>query len=954
MIQKAVSLLCVVVFLSLVMLPLPDSFALTQEEARALMSATPAGSVPADAGMKKNSGDFFPLPGPQQLGTMGTTRTSPQETFSPASIIPGTAAAQKTEGLSDFEKARLMEYRDMSDIEKARLTAYCGMSDLEKTKFDRLSKISPFEKEKLSEYNRLSEREKVRLNQYSVLSDLEKIRYERYCKSADTEKARSPEFYEKSKIEKELSDPGDANDPPQPQPFTAGELSQFGYNFFRPESTGFPPQTDVPVGDDYLVGPGDQITLQLWGSATGSYDLEVNRSGEVYLPRAGAIRVWGVPFGRLQELFRSHLARELKDFQLNVNMGKLRMMKIYVVGEVQSPGGYNVSSLSTVLNALSAAGGPTKNGSLRTITVRRQGKPPVQVDLYHFFLKGDKSCDVRLLPGDTIYVPVIRRVAGIAGNVRRPAIFELRNEKSLTELLALAGGINPTGSLQRVQVVRVKAHDKKLVSDFSVDPRAEKKSLLDITGVIKIENFDLVRVFQIDTTLRDQVRIEGYVRRPGDYALKKGLRVKDLFGKDDILPETYNHVAVITRLLPPDYHPEKFSINLGLALAGDETHNVELHEFDRLKVFSRWEMEEKPVVRINGDVQKPGEYRLLDNMRLRDLVYDAGNLKKTAYLDNVEITRTKVAGNEVSSQPINVNLKEALAGNPDHNIPLEPYDSVQIRRIPNWVEETERYVNITGEVMFPGTYPIYKGERLSSVLARAGGYTPKAYLYGAKFTRVPVRELQQQRMDEFISRTEQDIASKMQSLSTTATSKEELDATKTSLEGVQRSLEKLKQLKAEGRMTISLTSLDTLRKSPYDLELMGGDTLTIPQSIGAVTVLGEVYNQTTLLHLPGRDLTYYLNEAGGATGSGEEDEIYLVKADGSVTSRQQSSFGIHWDTEGKKWTFGGFYSLQPQPGDTIVVPKQLEKTAWLRTIKDITTIISQIALSAGTVFIGLK
>lgn len=925
------------------------SLALTPEEAKALMNATPA-----DSGVKSAAGNFFPIPGAQQVLPPAASAPAAQEALTPSYVVPGTEAIQKTMGLSDFEKARLAEYREMSDIEKTKLASYCELTEQEKANFARLSAMSSFDKDRLSEYTRMSELEKVRFDEYAKLTGLEKSRYERYCKSADTEKARSPEYFEKSKIEKEMSDSREADATPKPQPFAAGELTQFGYNFFRPETTGFSPQTDVPVSGDYLVGPGDHISLQLWGSASGVYDLEVNRSGEVYLPRGGSVRVWGVPFSKLQELFRSHLSKELKDFQLNVNMGKLRLMKIYVVGEVNSPGGYNVSSLSTVINALSAAGGPTKNGSLRTITVRRQGHAPVEVDLYHFFLKGDKSCDVRLLPGDTIYVPVIRRVAGIAGNVRRPAIFELRHENTLTELLALAGGINPTGSLQRIQVVRVKAHDKKLVNDFNVDPHGSTKNFLDITGAIKIDNFDMVRVFQIDTTLRDQVRLEGYILRPGDYAYKKGMRVKDLFGKDDILPETYKDVAVITRLLPPDYHPEKFSIDLGKALSGDAGHNVELKEFDRLRVYSRWEMEEKPVVRISGDVRKPGEYRLLDKMRLRDLIYDAGNVKNTAYLENVEISRLSISGTEVTSRPINVNLKEAMSGNPEHNILLEPYDTVQIRRIPNWVEETDRYVTLSGEVMFPGVYPIFKGERLSSVLARAGGYTPKAYLYGAKFTRAPVRQLQQQRMDEFITRTEQDVAAKMQELASTAASEEELKATKASLEGVRASLEKLKQLKAEGRLNIVLGPVESLRETPYDLELMGGDALIIPQSVGAVSVIGEVYNQTAILHLPGKDLEYYLKQAGGPTGSAEEGEIYLVKANGSVTSRQQSSFGIHWDAEGKKWSFGGFYSMQPQPGDTIVVPKQLEKTAWLRTIKDITTIISQIALTAGTIFIGLK
>ena len=209
-------------------------------------------------------------------------------------------------------------------------------------------------------------------------------------------------------------------------------------------------------------------------------------------------------------------------------------------------------------------------------------------------------------------------------------------------------------------------------------------------------------------------------------------------------------------------------------------------------------------------------------------------------------------------------------------------------------------------------------------------------------------------MDDFIFKTDQEIGQKMQALTSVSSTKEELEATKASLEGLQRSLEKLKQLKPEGRVTIRLSPLDSFRGSPYDLELMGSDSLDIPQSLGAVVVFGEVYNPTTLLHLPGKELSYYLMQAGGPTGYAEDGEMYLVRSDGSVFSRQQSSIGFHWDQEGRRWTFGGFLAMQPEPGDTIIVPKQLEKTAWMRNIKDITTIISQIALTAGTVFLGLR
>ncbi|MEA5112429.1 MAG: SLBB domain-containing protein [Geobacteraceae bacterium] len=935
------------------------------------VTASPGPVTLDGASQSREGGSFVPLPSSRTGAAAGTVRPGAPEGGRQASQETGVSSSFNTTDqqakvpakpggsakfaeLSDSDKARLAEYLEMAPPERDRVAEYCGMTGVEKDKIDEFSKKTAIELAGSAEYARLSDRERARIAKYSKFSAIDLAGMSRYCRIVDVEKGREAEFAELSDIEKTMAGPRPDEELFKPEPLPTQKLAQFGYNFFKPDGTGFAAQTDVPVGDDYLVGPGDRIVLQLWGSVTGVYELEVNRSGEVYVPRIGAVKVWGVPFGRLPDLLRASLAREFRDFQLNVNMGKLRMIKVYVVGEVKSPGDYNVSSLSTVINALSAAGGPSKNGSLRNILVRRPGRPAESVDLYNFFLKGDKSCDVRLQSGDTIYVPVVKKVAGIGGNVRRPAIFELKNEKTLTDLLVLAAGINPTGYLHRIQVVRVDAHEKKLVNDFNIDPRGSEKDFLKITGAIKLQNLDMVRVFAISSTLRDHVRIEGYVRRPGDYAFRDGMRVKDLFGKDDILPETYKDVVVITRLRPPDYHAEKFSVNLGKALSGEEKHNVALQEFDRVKVFSRWEMEEKPVVRIVGEVQKPGEYRLLENMRLRDLIYDAGNIRKTAYLSDVEITRVKISDTGVTSVPLAVNLKEALKGNPEHNIVLEPFDSVSIRKIPNWVEETSRYVYLSGEVMFPGLYPIYKGERLSSVLTRAGGFTSKAYLPGGKFTRLPVQELQQKRMDDFIFRTERDISYKMQELSATAASKEELEATKASLEGLQASMQKLKTLKAEGRMTIQLSSLDTFKGSAYDIELMGGDTLEVPQSLGAVVVLGEVYNPTTLVQIPGKDLSYYLNQAGGPTGSAEEDEIYVVKADGSIYSRQQSSFGIHWDREGKKWTLGGFYSMQPQPGETIVVPRQMERTAWLRTIKDITTIISQIALSAGTVWLGLK
>lgn len=752
---------------------------------------------------------------------------------------------------------------------------------------------------------------------------------------------------EMSNAERAMLDSGSGADKSSPQEFKVKNLKQFGYNFFRPDMQGFSALTDIPVGPDYQLGAGDRIVLTVWGSLEGSYELEINRSGELVLPKVGSVKVAGTTFGQLPKLLSGHLSKVFRDFNLNVTMGKLRMIKVYVVGEVKAPGDYSISSLSTLINALSAAGGPTTNGSLRSISIVRDGKQVDTADLYSFFLKGDKSRDIRLQPGDTIFVPPVGPVAGIAGNVRRPAIYELKDEKNLKELLELANGIVPTGYLQRMQISRVEANDKKIITDINLDPTKSGKALDQLTSTIAIKDMDLVKIFPIDGTLRGYARLEGYVLRPGDYALQPGMRIDQVLGQDNLLPEYHTESGQIIRLMPPDFHPELIFFNVSRAMAKDPEHNLELKEFDIVRIFSRWEMEEMPRVRISGDIQKPGEYRYFSNMRVRDLLIFAGNPKLTAYLNDSELTRLKITETSVSSFPISINLAEALKGNPQHNIRLEPHDELTVRKIPNWADENDRYITLKGEFVFPGTYPIYKGEKLSSVIRRAGGFSPKAHLKGAKFTRTSVRELQQRRMDEFIASAEMDINSKMSEMASSASSTEELAANKASIEGVRRSLQLLKSARAEGRMVIQLAQPETFSGSPYDIEIMGGDTLEVPQRTNSVSVLGRVTNPTNFVYTEGRSVGDYLDLAGGITQDSHDDEMYVIRADGSVFSRQQySAFG--------SLVGGGFLGERIDSGDAIIVPQKFEKTAWMRNLKDITTIISQIAISAGTVFLGLR
>ncbi|WP_281875804.1 SLBB domain-containing protein [Geobacter hydrogenophilus] len=752
-----------------------------------------------------------------------------------------------------------------------------------------------------------------------------------------------------SAIEKSVIAKAGAEDNTRPQPYEVQGLRQFGYNFFRPSAAGFAPLADIPVGPDYVIGPGDRIILNIWGSAEGTHELEVNRSGEVVLPRVGSVKVWGITFERLPEVLKTHLSKIYKNFDLNVTMGKLRVIKVYVVGEVKMPGDYNLSPLSTLINALAASGGPLKTGTLRNIKIKRGGKIVETVDLYDFFLKGDKGKDIRLQPGDTIFVPVIGRVAGIAGNVKRPAIYELKDEKNLGDLVDLAEGFLPTGYLQRVQITRVDAHDKRMVADFNIDPKGAGKSLDQIVQGITIQDMDIVKIFPINATLRDHVRLDGYVLRPGIYALQPHMRLSQLLSQDNLLTEYYKDAAEITRLYPPDSHPEKIFVNVAKALAGDPEHDLELKEFDEVRIFSRWEMEEMPKVRVNGEVQRPGEYRLFANMTVRDLLMEAGNLKTSAYLKNAEINRISKTGESVSSFPIVINLDQALKGDPKDNLVLAPFDEVTIRKIPNWAEEKERYVTLRGEFRFPGVYPIHKGEKLSTLIERAGGFTDKAYLRAAKYTREPLRELQQKRMDEMVAASEQEILRKQAELATTASSKEEVEATKAALESLQRSVALLKTAKAEGRLVIRLEQPDTFKGTASDVELMGGDTLEVPQQPHAVSVLGQVYNPTSFIPENNEDVAFYLEKAGGPTRNAEKCDIYIVRADGTVLSRQQSSFGINWSDSQRRWTFGGFMSTSLEPGDTVIVPQRFERIAWMREIKDMAVTLGNLALAAGVI-----
>jgi protein involved in polysaccharide export with SLBB domain len=409
------------------------------------------------------------------------------------------------------------------------------------------------------------------------------------------------------------------------QPKLSRDLRQFGYDLFREPVSTFAPVTDVPVGPDYILGPGDVMQAYLWGMVDNVLTLQVNRQGEIFVPRVGTIPVWGMQLGEVRRLIHDQLGKQFSGFRMSLNLSALRSIQVFVVGEVAVPGVYTVSSLSTVVNALFAAGGPSKLGSLRTIRLIRTNKTVGTLDMYDFLLRGDRAHDIRLESGDTVFVPPIGPVVGIAGNVKRPAIYELRGTTRIAELFQMAGGVSPTGYLQRVQIERVKPHTEKLILDLQLDDL--KAGRRPATNPL-VEDGDLIKIFPIDTRIYNVVFVEGSVRRPGEYELKTGMRLSDLLAPEEVLPEAYVDRIEIIRTRP-DFTRELLTSDLRKLWQGDQSQNLPLQPGDHITITT----ESRPLgaVTLQGEVKRPGTYPIIQGERLSSVLKRSGGYTREAY-----------------------------------------------------------------------------------------------------------------------------------------------------------------------------------------------------------------------------------------------------------------------------------------------------------------------------------
>lgn len=714
------------------------------------------------------------------------------------------------------------------------------------------------------------------------------------------------------------------------------DLKPFGYEFFSGASVKVSMQRqDVPVPPGYIMGPGDEVKILLWGRVNEQYTLTVDRNGKITIPQIGPVQIAGMTFEEMSKAVIQQVEKII-GANIDISAGGLKNVPVFILGDVKRPGAYNVGSFATITDGLLIAGGPSDIGSMRNVQLKRKGKVVTTFDLYDLLLKGDKSKDVILQAGDVVFVPVTGPLVGVAGNVKRPAIYELRGKHDLHTVIELAGGILPTAYTQQIQVERIVESERQVVIDLD-DKR------LSAARDFKLSDADLVKIFNIAEKEENVVFLNGNVKRPGKYEYRSGMRLGQLIrDRSDLLDETQLDYGLIKRIEKRDVTKnELIPFNLGKLIDKDESQNVELKPGDSVYVFSKWFFKDKPTFVVDGGVRNGGEFDLVDNVRVKDAIVLAGGLTRDASYSDTELYR--VDHNTRLRTIIRIDLKRALEGDPEHNIVLKDLDRLTIKKQQD--VKQERLVTVNGEVMYPGRYAMQKGERLSSLLTRAGGYLDTAYLKGAVFTRLRVKEMQRKALEEMILRLERELYVQTSVQDTAATA----EARKLEMEQRKKFIESLHKIEPNGRMSVKLVHLRLLKGSAFDIELEDGDVLDIPTKNSVVNVTGAVMSPGSFVYLGEMDPDAYIGIAGGYTRYADKSGTFVLKADG--TARRVTGGFMNWSQSNSRWELAAFSEEKNSldPGDTIIVPEKLERIAWLRELKDWTQILMQMSVIGATV-----
>jgi polysaccharide biosynthesis/export protein len=721
-------------------------------------------------------------------------------------------------------------------------------------------------------------------------------------------------------------------------------LKPFGYDLFDRAPSTFAPVTNVPVPADYVVGPGDELDVQLYGNENRNLNLIVGRDGRVSFPELGPISVGGQRFNTVKADIERRVERQMIGVRASVTMGDTRSIRVFVLGEAKRPGSYTISGLGTVTSALFAAGGVKLIGSLRDIQLKRQGEVIRRLDLYDMLIRGDTTDDAKLLPGDVVFIPPAGPTVTVDGEVRRPAIYEIKDETSAADAVRLAGGLTAEADVMRASLTRIDEGQRRIVLQADV--------LGSRAPVQALRNGDRLRIARLRPTLDAGVLVQGHVHAPSAFAFRQGMRLTDVIGSvDELRPNADQRYVLIRRELPRDRRIVAVSADLAAALAAPGSDADEpLAPRDQITVFdleSGRERVIKPLlddirlqstserptelVRIDGKARVPGEYPLEPGMTVKDLIRAGGSLSDAAYGGTAELTRYEVVNGESRrTRLIDVDLAAVMRGDPTADIALQPFDSLSIKEVPEWGSQEE--VRLDGELRFPGRYSIKRGETLKSVIARAGGLTEHAFIEGSVFTRAELKEREQKQLDVLANRLQNDLVT----LALQGAAANQAQAG-TALSVGQALLAQLRSSDAVGRLVINLRSaMEAPLGSAADIVLRDGDRLIVPKFQQEVTVIGEVQNATSHLFRPGLDRDEYISLSGGATRRGDRGKIYVVRADGSVVAN-----------EGGRWFSRSSVSMRP--GDTVVIPLDTERLPALPFWQAVSQIIANLAISAAAI-----
>jgi protein involved in polysaccharide export with SLBB domain len=717
-------------------------------------------------------------------------------------------------------------------------------------------------------------------------------------------------------------------------------LRRFGSEFFASASAAMmrgssDAPLDVPLGPDYVVGSGDALTINIWGSTTQTFSRAVNREGTLLLPEAGSLQVAGLTLGRVETLVQAAISRQFRDVRVSVTVSRLRSIRVYIAGDVVRPGGYDLSPLATPLSALYLAGGPTAAGSLRIIRHVRGTQLVEQIDLYDFLLHGVRASGGNFESGDTLVVPPAGSQVALGGSVRRPAIYELTTaDRNLQAVIDDAGGLLPAAAADRIRVERIEPNTgrRTLTAPHASSPETDRSVRADFP----VQDGDRILVGSLLPYSERVIYVAGHVARPGRLAYHVGMRLSDVLRSEaDLLPEP-DARGEIVRLVPPDLHADTLPFDVREVLTGQD--NLALKPFDTIRVFGRYERD-GPTVIVTGEVQRPGPYPLSDGMTAGQLVRMAGGFKRAALRDTADLTSYNVNGGErVEGSLASVRIGAAVNGSdPKADVLLKPGDVLTIREITGW-SEIGQSVTIDGQVRFPGTYGFREGEKLSTVLQRAGNLRETAYPEGAVLVREQVKDLEQRSRDELVRQIQINAASARISpnLAVSGDASAAFQAIKSQQDQV---LADLKAHPPVGRMVIHISGdISRWANTTDDIELRRGDVLTIPTKPGFVLVTGQVFNGTALTYTPGKTAGWYLSRAGGSSQSADRKDIFVIRANGTVVGRHS----------GGGWFSANVLSTLMEPGDVVVVPQKIVGASLLwRNLLTAAQLASSIAITAA-------